>query len=95
MNRHEVDGLDATQTYWVPVVVSPCRDWAGAPGCNRGARYMVDPGTFHARRDEFSTFDSQLSCLKWIMQHRSELNRSLPGASIRAVKLDRWLLGLD
>ena len=40
-------------------------------------------------------FDSELSCLRWIMQNRAHLNRTLPGARIRAVRLDRWLLGLD
>jgi len=29
------------------------------------------------------------------MDHRAELNRALPHASIQAVRLDRWLLGLD
>ena len=95
MHRSEVDRLDSRQTYWVPAVVSPCRDWAGVPGCRRGARFMVNCETLHASRDEFDTFDSQLNCLQWIMRHRSQLNRELPGASIRAVRLDRWLLGLE
>ena len=95
MRRCEVDGLDPTRTYWVPAVVAPHRDWAGAPGCRRGARFVVDRETLRASRDEFSPFDSELSCLHWIMRHRSELNRTLPGAPIRAVKLDRWLLGLE
>jgi hypothetical protein len=29
------------------------------------------------------------------MHHRAALNESLPGATVRAVRLDRWLLGLD
>lgn len=95
MHRREVDHLEPTRTYWIPAVVSPWRDWAGAPGCRRGARYMVDRETLHASRDEFGTFDSELSCLHWIMRHRAELNRALPGARIRAVRLDRWLLGLE
>ena len=95
MHRNEVGRLDPTRTYWVPAVVSPQRDWAGAPGCRRGARFMVDSCTLQASRDRFETFDSQLNCLQWIMLHRTDLNRSLPGASVRAVQLDRWLLGLD
>ena len=95
MRRCEVDRLDPTRTFWVPAVVSPHRDWAGAPGCRKGARFMVDRETLRASRDAFGTFDSKLSCLDWIMRHRPDLNRSLPGAAIRAVPLDRWLLGLD
>jgi hypothetical protein len=95
MNRREVDRLDPTRTYWVPAVVSPQREWSGAPGCHRGARFMVDPETLRASRYEFGAFDSELSCLQWIMRHRSNLNRTLPGVRVRAVPLDRWLLGLE
>jgi hypothetical protein len=94
MHRNALDQLDATRTWWVPAVVSPRRDWAGAPGCRKGARFVVDEATFHANRDEFAAFDSQLDCLGWIMQHRAELNSALPGAPVRAVRLDEWLLGL-
>jgi hypothetical protein len=55
----------------------------------------VNSRTFCASRDEFMPFDSQLSCLSWIMHNRSQLNRTLPGVRISAVPLDRWLLGLD
>jgi hypothetical protein len=95
MHRCELDRLDSTRTYWVAAVVSPTRDWAGAPGCRRGARFMVDGRTFLPSRNEFEPFDSQLGCLSWIMRHRTRLNRTLAGARIRAVALDRWLLGLD
>ena len=95
MHRSEVDGLDPTCTYWVPSVVSPARDWAGAPGCRRGARFVVEGRTFRASREEFQAFDSELDCLRWIMRNRSELNRTLAGARIRPVLLARWLLGLD
>ena len=95
MHRREIDSLDARRAYWVPAVVSPARDWPGAPGCRRGARFLVDSATLRASRDEFGTFDSQLGCLEWIMTHRADLHRALPGAPIRAVRLDRWLLGLD
>ena len=95
MHRREIDGLDSSRTYWVPAVASPHRNWAGAPGCRRGARFIVDRNTLRPTRDEFDTFDSELGCLQWIMRHRSHLTRTLPSARIRAVRLDRWLLGLD
>ena len=56
---------------------------------------MVDAASLSASRDAFDPFDSRLSCLSWIMRHRAELNRTLPGASVRPVPLDRWLLGLE
>lgn len=95
MRRGDVERLDPTRTYWVPSVVAPARGWAGLPGCRRGARFLVEGRTFGPSRDEFEAFDSELSCLSWIMLHRSELNRSLSGAKVRPVPLSRWLLGLD
>ena len=95
MRRRDVDSLDCRRAWWVPAVVSPQRDWAGDPGCRKGARYLVDRATLRASRDEFTPFDSRLSCLSWIMSHRAELNRALPGAEVRAVRLDRWLLGME
>ena len=95
MHRHQLDQLDSTRTWWVPALASPSRDWAGAPGCRRGARFVVDPATLRASRDAFEPFDSKLSCLDWIMRHRPDLNRTMPGASVRPVPLDRWLLGLE
>lgn len=95
MNRREVDQLEPTRTYWVPAIVSPHREWAGAPGCRKGARFVVDRKTLRPSRDEFSTFDSKLGCLDWIMRHRADLNRTLPGVTVHAVALDRWLLGLE
>lgn len=95
MHRQVLTSLDARQEYWIPAVVAPLRDWSAMPGCRRGARYVVDPETCHASRDEFDPFDSRLHCLQWIMHHRDQLNTALPGASVRAVRLDRWLLGLE
>ena len=95
MHRNEIDCLDWRLDYWVPAVVSPRRNWAGMPGSRKGARYVIDRETLHASRDAFSPFDSQLNCLQWIMRHRDGLNQHLPGANVRAVRLDRWLLGLD
>lgn len=95
MHRREVDGLDSSRTYWVPAVVSPQRNWAGAPGCRKGARFLVDRRTLRPTRDSFETFDSEFACLGWIMRHRSRLDRNLCGVRIKAVPLDRWLLGLD
>lgn len=95
MRRRDVDRLDSRRTYWVPVVVAPQRNWCAAPGCRRGARFIVERHTLRPCRDEFAAFSSQLSCLRWIMRHRARLNRALPGARIHAVALNRWLLGLD
>ena len=95
MHRRDVDRLDRARAYWIPAVVSPERDWPGAPGCRRGARFMVDRQTLRASREQFDAFESRLSCLSWIMENRSDLNRSLPNAMVRPVPLDRWLLGLD
>lgn len=95
MHRRDVDRLDPRQGYWVPAIVSPRRDWAGAPGCRRGARFIVNAATLATSREEFSPFDSQLDCLEWVMSNRADLNRALPGGTIRVVRLDRWLLGLE
>jgi hypothetical protein len=95
MHRRDTEGLDPRQEYWVPVIVSPERDWTAAPGCHKGARYIVDRETMTASRDAFEPFDSRLSCLDWIMANRADLHRALPGATVRAVRLDRWLLGLE
>jgi hypothetical protein len=46
-------------------------------------------------RDGLTPFGSRVLCLDWIMNNRAELNRTLPGAAVRAVMPDRWLLGLD
>ncbi|HEY0131380.1 MAG TPA: hypothetical protein VGB57_08235 [Allosphingosinicella sp.] len=95
MQRHEVDSLDPARTYWVPSVIAPQRNWSGAPGCRKGARFLVDGRTFRPSREEFQPFDSEFACLGWIMRHRAQLNRNLCGVRIKAVPLDRWLLGLD
>lgn len=95
MHRRDVDTLDFHGPPWVAAVVSPQRDWPAAPGCRRGARFLVHGDTLQPNRDEFEPFDSQLMCLQWIMRRRSDLNGALPGAAVRAVRLDRWLLGLD
>lgn len=95
MHRRDVDSLDPARTYWVAALVSPQRNWSGAPGCRKGARFLVDSRTFRPSREEFQPFDSRLSCLGWIARNRALLNRNLPGAVVSAVPLDRWLLGLD
>lgn len=95
MRSRDVDRLDSRRTYWVPAVVAPDRDWAAAPGCRRGARFIVERHSLRPCRDQFAAFGSRLSCLRWILRHRAQLNRALPGARVRAVALDRWLLGLD
>jgi hypothetical protein len=95
MRRADVDLLDSRRRYWVPTVTAPCADWAAAPGCCSGARFVVDRRNLRASRDEFAAFATKLRCLHWIMRHRIRLNRALPGARIEVVRLDRWLLGLE
>lgn len=95
MHRRDVDRLDPAVPLWVPAVVSPERDWAGYPGCRRGARFLVDGATLSANREHFEPFGSRGHCLEWIMSHRADLQRALPGSEVRAVRLDRWLLGLE
>jgi len=95
MRRADVDRLDSRRAYWVPSVVAPCRDWAAVPGCRRGARFLVDRRSLRASRSDFAAFASKSSCLRWIMRHRGELTNALPGAQVGAVRLDRWLLGLE
>ena len=56
---------------------------------------MVDGRTLRPSRDQFEAFESELHCLSWIMRNRAQLNRTLPQARVRAVALDRWLLGLE
>ena len=50
MNRAAAEALDATKTWWVPSVTAPARDWPGAPGCRRGARFLIDEESFRRRR---------------------------------------------
>ena len=56
---------------------------------------MVNCTTLRPSRDEFVPFDSEFNCLRWIMRNRANLNRTLPGAKIRAARLDFWRLGLE
>ena len=95
MRRCDVDRLDSSRVYWVPAVVSPSWDWQGIQDCHRGSRFMVDTQTLQPSRDQFETFDSESSCLQWIMLHRSQLTLAFPGAQVKAVRLDLWLLGLN
>lgn len=95
MRLSAIESLDPHREWWVACVVAPVRDWSAAPGCTRGARYLLDPETLAPSRDAFDTFESRLACLNWIMSRRGDLTRALPGAVVRAVRLERWLLGLE
>jgi hypothetical protein len=95
MKRAEVEALDASRTWWVPSVRAPERDWAGAPGCRRGARFLIDEESYRPARDNYPCFESRALCLEWIMAHRSELSRTAPGAAVAPADLARWLLGLS
>ena len=94
MDHADVDGLDATKTWWVPSVRAPQRDWAGAPGCRRGARFLIDEQSRRPARDNYPAFETRALCLEWIMAHRAELARTAPGAAVTPADLARWLLGL-
>ena len=94
MHHSEVESLDAARVYWVPAVRAPTRDWDGAPGCRRGARFLIDEESCRPLRDNYPLFETRSDCLQWIMVHRLDLARTAPGARIEAVSLARWLLGL-
>ena len=94
MHHKLVETLDASKTWWVPSVCAPARDWPGAPGCRRGARFLIDEASFRPARDNYACFPSRGSCLEWIMAHRAELTRTAPDAAVAPVSLAKWLLGL-
>lgn len=94
MHSADVETLDASKTWWVPAVTAPRRDWPGAPGCRRGARFLIDEGSCRPARDNYPCFESRAGCLEWIMAHRADLARGAPGAAVAPVSLARWLLGL-
>ena len=95
MKRADVDLLDATKTWWVPSATAPTRDWPGAPGCRRGARFLIDEASFRPARDNYPCFESRGECLEWIIAHRAELNRHAPDATVAPVDLAKWMLGLS
>jgi hypothetical protein len=94
MRHSDVETLDASKTWWVPSVRAPARDWPGAPGCRRGARFLIDAQSCRPARANYPCFSSRGSCLEWIMAHRAELTRTAPDAAIAPVSLAKWLLGL-
>lgn len=95
MRMSDVDTLDGARTWWVPAVTAPVRDWAGMPGCRRGARFLIDESSLQPNRDNYPLFETRADCLQWIMAHRTSLVRTAPGASVTPVSLAHWLLGLD
>ena len=94
MHHADVETLDATVTWWVPAVTAPSRDWAGAPGCRRGARFLIDAQSCRPARANYPCFPTRSACLEWIMAHRAALVRTAPDAPVAPVSLARWLLGL-
>ena len=88
------DLLDATRTHWVAATVAPRRDWPGSPGCRKGARYLICRNSLRPTRTVPAPFQSRAECLRWIMEHRTDLARNAPDAAIVPVDLARWLLGL-
>lgn len=86
--------LRSDAAWWVPAVVAPMRNWPGAPGCRRGARFLVDAATFRPALTGFPAFPTRAECLRWILEHRQALGRSAPGVAVTAARLDAWILGL-
>lgn len=95
MRRSEVDALAGAPSPWIPALAAPVRDWSAAPGCRLGARYMIDAARLALSRDAFEPFANRLRCEHWIATHARELAARFPGAQVRPVRLDRWLLGLE
>jgi hypothetical protein len=94
MRMADVETLDGGRTWWVPTVRAPARDWAGAPGCRRGARFLIDERSLRPARDNYPCFATRGACLEWIVAHRADLARNAPDAEVAPADLARWLLGL-
>ena len=94
MRHADIETLDARRIWWVPAVTAPSRDWAGMPGCRRGARFLIDEASRRPARDNYPCFASRGACLEWIMAHRAELARTAPETAVAPANLARWLLGL-
>lgn len=86
--------LDGSRPYWAPAVVAPERDWSAAPGCRRGARFLIHARLLRPARHGYAVFASRADCLGWIMRNRAELARNTPGATVVPVQLSHWLLGM-
>ena len=86
--------LDPTRPHWVPAVVAPKRDWEGMPGCRRGARFLISERALRPARAGYPAFETRAECLRWIMAHRSDINRNAPDAPVKPVDLAQWMLGL-
>lgn len=91
----DLAALHPGTVYWVPAITAPVRDWAGAPGCRRGARFLVDATTLRPAHGHFPAFESRAECLRWIMEHQHAIHLHAPSAAIRAAPLDAWILGTD
>lgn len=87
--------LDPTRPHWVPAVVAPRRDWAGMPGCRRGARFLIGEQDLRPAWTGFPAFDTRAECLRWIMANRAELAHNAPDATVVPVDLAHWMLGLS
>jgi hypothetical protein len=86
--------LDPTRPHWVAAVVAPERDWEAAPGCRRGARFLIGAGDLRPGWSGFATFATRAECLRWILANRATLARNAPSAPVVPVDLAEWLLGL-
>jgi hypothetical protein len=87
--------LRPSATYWVPAVEAPMRDWTGAPGCRRGARFLIVADSLRPGHSGFPAFDTRADCLRWIMAHQRAIAENAPAAHVHAARLDAWMLGVD
>ncbi len=88
-------GLRPDACYWVPAVESPARNWPGAPGCRRGARFLIVAESLRPGHSGFPAFNSRAECLRWIMSNQRAIATGAPDAHVHAARLDAWMLGLD
>jgi hypothetical protein len=87
--------LQPGTAYWVPAIEAPVRDWPGAPGCRRGARFLIDATRLRPSLSGFPAFESRSECLRWIMTHQRAIADTAPAAHVHAAQLDAWMLGID
>jgi hypothetical protein len=82
--------LRADTAYWVPAITASARDGA-APT----RRFLIDAVTRRPALRNFPAFDSRAGCLRWIMEHRAEVEAQAPHGRVAAVRLAEWMLGMD
>jgi hypothetical protein len=95
LTMRDLASLDSARPWWVAAVTAPERDWAAAPGCRRGARFLIHGEALRPARRDGAVFDSRAACLRWLMANRAAIARNAPGARVEPVRLAHWLLGMS